>query len=156
MSARQSQPPKSTTPATPSNLRIPPLPPAAFYGQHNTPRPYTPTTTQLSVPYPAPPISLAVPQPAVASATPTAAPVTKGTGGRKPQTLRGAFTKECEPYNVRVWNVMPIGLSYRGIPVRALMYAFGDDASPAPDTVNVMEEMVIEYIGQLVCSKYYS
>ncbi|KAF9521120.1 hypothetical protein BS47DRAFT_1335221 [Hydnum rufescens UP504] len=96
MSARPSQPPKSTTPATPSNLRNPPLPPAAFYGQHNAPRP-------------------------------PLAPAAKGTGGRKPQTLRGAFTKE----------------------LRALMYAFGDDASPAPDTVNVMEEMVIEYIGQL-------
>lgn len=37
-----------------------------------------------------------------------------------------------------------------GFKVRPLMYAFGDDPNPAPDTVNVMEEIVIEYIQQLV------
>ena len=34
--------------------------------------------------------------------------------------------------------------------VHALMYACGDDANPASDTVNVMEEILIEYIEQLV------
>jgi len=32
------------------------------------------------------------------------------------------------------------------------MFAFGDDASPAPDSVNVMEEIVIEFIQQLCTS----
>ncbi|KAI0665176.1 transcription initiation factor IID 18 kDa subunit, partial [Cubamyces menziesii] len=30
--------------------------------------------------------------------------------------------------------------------VRNLMYGFGDDRNPANDTVNVMEEILIEYI----------
>lgn len=34
--------------------------------------------------------------------------------------------------------------------VHALMYACGDDVNPASDSVNVMEEIVIEYIEQLV------
>ncbi len=29
------------------------------------------------------------------------------------------------------------------------MFSFGDDASPAPDSVNVMEEIVIEFVQQL-------
>jgi len=38
--------------------------------------------------------------------------------------VRGTFTKE----------------------LKNLMYGFGDDRNPANDTVNVMEEMLIEYI----------
>lgn len=30
------------------------------------------------------------------------------------------------------------------------MYATGDDPNPAPDTVNVMEEILLEYITDLV------
>lgn len=48
-------------------------------------------------------------------------------GGRKPMSLRGAFSKE----------------------LHALMYACGDDANPASDTINVMEEILIEYIEHL-------
>jgi len=32
------------------------------------------------------------------------------------------------------------------------MYGFGDDRNPANDTVNVMEEILIEYITDVVCS----
>ncbi|KAI0670293.1 transcription initiation factor IID, 18kD subunit-domain-containing protein [Trametes maxima] len=45
-------------------------------------------------------------------------------GGRKGSSYRGMFTKE----------------------LRNLMYGFGDDRNPANDTVNVMEEILIEYI----------
>lgn len=31
-----------------------------------------------------------------------------------------------------------------------MMYGFGDDRSPASDTVNVMEEILVEYITDLV------
>jgi hypothetical protein len=34
--------------------------------------------------------------------------------------------------------------------VRNLMYGFGDDRNPAPDTVGVMEEILIEYIVDVV------
>jgi transcription initiation factor TFIID subunit 13 len=35
-------------------------------------------------------------------------------------------------------------------PVRNLMYGFGDDRNPANDTVNVMEEILTEYIVDVV------
>ena len=31
------------------------------------------------------------------------------------------------------------------------MYGFGDDRNPANDTVGVMEEILIEYITDVVC-----
>ena len=34
--------------------------------------------------------------------------------------------------------------------VRNLMYGFGDDRNPANDTVNVMEEILVEYIVDMV------
>ncbi|KAJ7449840.1 transcription initiation factor IID, 18kD subunit-domain-containing protein [Mycena latifolia] len=47
-----------------------------------------------------------------------------GRGSRKQPSVRGLFTKE----------------------LKNLMYGFGDDRNPATDTVNVMEEILIEYI----------
>ncbi|KAJ7866380.1 transcription initiation factor IID, 18kD subunit-domain-containing protein [Mycena olivaceomarginata] len=47
-----------------------------------------------------------------------------GRGARKQSSLRGSYTKE----------------------LKNLMYGFGDDRNPANDTVNVMEEILIEYI----------
>lgn len=35
------------------------------------------------------------------------------------------------------------------------MYGFGDDRNPANDAVNVMEEILIEYITDVVCSHLY-
>ena len=37
------------------------------------------------------------------------------------------------------------------ITVKNLMYGFGDDRNPANDTVGVMEEILIEYITDVVC-----
>ncbi|KAF9012510.1 transcription initiation factor IID, 18kD subunit-domain-containing protein [Cyathus striatus] len=50
-----------------------------------------------------------------------------GRGSRRQSHLRGLFTKE----------------------LRNLMYGFGDDRNPANDTVNVMEEILIEYITDI-------
>ncbi|EIW85163.1 transcription initiation factor IID 18 kDa subunit, partial [Coniophora puteana RWD-64-598 SS2] len=46
---------------------------------------------------------------------------------RKPANYRGLFTKE----------------------LKNLMYGFGDDRNPASDTVNVMEEMLVEFIADV-------
>lgn len=35
--------------------------------------------------------------------------------------------------------------------MKNLMYGFGDDRNPGSDTVNVMEEMLIEFIVDVVC-----
>ncbi|KAF5377023.1 hypothetical protein D9757_001861 [Collybiopsis confluens] len=47
-----------------------------------------------------------------------------GRGGKRPSSTKGLFAKE----------------------LRNLMYGFGDDRNPANDTVNVMEEILVEYI----------
>ena len=55
-----------------------------------------------------------------------------------------------------VFQGMYVWLSFFGVsvshsfPVRNLMYGFGDDRNPANDTVNVMEEILIEYITDVV------
>ncbi|CAA7264309.1 unnamed protein product [Cyclocybe aegerita] len=49
---------------------------------------------------------------------------TGGRGGRRQSNFKGLFTKE----------------------LKNLMYGFGDDRNPSNDTVNVMEEILIEYI----------
>lgn len=36
------------------------------------------------------------------------------------------------------------------VPVRNLMFGFGDDRNPSNDTVNVMEEILVEYIADVV------
>ncbi|GBC26054.2 transcription initiation factor TFIID subunit 13 [Rhizophagus irregularis DAOM 181602=DAOM 197198] len=47
--------------------------------------------------------------------------------GRPPKGNKGVFTKD----------------------LRLLMYGFGDEPDPAPDTVNVMEELVNDYITEM-------
>ncbi|CAG8505787.1 546_t:CDS:2 [Paraglomus occultum] len=47
--------------------------------------------------------------------------------GRPPKEKKGLFAKD----------------------LRLLMYGFGDVVNPAPDTVNVLEEMVIDYITDM-------
>ncbi|KAF9264649.1 TFIID-18kDa-domain-containing protein [Marasmius fiardii PR-910] len=58
----------------------------------------------------------------------TASSTGGGRTGKKQSHIKGLFNKE----------------------LRNLMYGFGDDRNPANDTVNVMEEILIEYI-QDVC-----
>ncbi|KAG6832132.1 hypothetical protein H0H87_002444 [Tephrocybe sp. NHM501043] len=52
-----------------------------------------------------------------------------GRGSRK-QSTKGLFTKE----------------------LKSIMYGFGDDRNPANDTVNVMEEILVEYITDVCTS----
>jgi len=49
---------------------------------------------------------------------------TTARGSRKQSSFKGLFTKE----------------------LKSIMYGFGDDRNPANDTVNVMEEILVEYI----------
>ncbi|KAF9530931.1 transcription initiation factor IID, 18kD subunit-domain-containing protein, partial [Crepidotus variabilis] len=53
-----------------------------------------------------------------------------GKGSKRQSNMRGLFTKD----------------------LRNLMYGFGDDRNPSNDTVNVMEEILIEYITD-VCQQ---
>ena len=67
--------------------------------------------------------------------------------GRKGSSYRGLFTKE------RTYATAPFAQTAAQLPrgaVRNLMYGFGDDRNPANDTVNVMEEILIEYIVDVV------
>ena len=69
-----------------------------------------------------------------------------GRGGKRQSNLRGLFTKECTVL-VILFIFSPVLRSHL---VRSLMYGFGDDRNPANDTVNVMEEILIEYITDVV------
>ena len=70
-----------------------------------------------------------------------------GRGGRRQSNLKGLFTKECE---FVLFFGLPSSIDTQWITVKNLMYGFGDDRNPASDTVNVMEEILIEYITDVV------
>jgi len=38
--------------------------------------------------------------------------------------------------------------------VKLLMYAFGDDPNPAPESVAVLEDIVTEYINEMVSTHF--
>lgn len=59
--------------------------------------------------------------------------------------LRGCLRK-----NVRLASIFVDNTMLRVCSVKNLMYGFGDDRNPANDTVNVMEEILIEYITDVV------
>ncbi|KAG9019636.1 hypothetical protein FRB90_011982 [Tulasnella sp. 427] len=87
----------------------------------------TPVTPAVQPPLPALTTVLAA---AAAQHAPAPAVTTAARGpGRKPTTFKGAFVKD----------------------LRNMMYGFGDDPNPAPDTVNVMEEILMEFIAD-VCA----
>ncbi|KAF7322995.1 hypothetical protein HMN09_00079200 [Mycena chlorophos] len=128
------QPPPPTTPyAYPY-----PYAPGTPYGAA-TPYPYgygyayyqPPAAAQAAPTLPRPPVTpVAPPKPApkAVSFESNSTVAAAGSGGaaarRKQASVRGLFTKE----------------------LKNLMYGFGDDRDPANDTVNVMEEILIEYI----------
>ena len=99
-----------------------------------------PKTTSFSSYTPAPQVR--------ETATAAATPATTGRVRHKQQAnFKGLFTKERE---YAVPDVFLI-LSHANDPaVKSLMYGFGDDRNPATDTVNVMEEILIEYITDVV------
>jgi transcription initiation factor TFIID subunit 13 len=70
-----------------------------------------------------------------------------GRGPRKQVNHKGLFSKECEI----VRPFMCYVFIHLQILVKNLMYGFGDDRNPGNDTVNVMEEILIEFIIDVVC-----
>ena len=111
--------------------------------------PYTPTST--STPQRTTTFTAYAPNYAKESVSSSTTQTGTGRGGRRQANLKGLFTKECKlnfylkPRKVFIEQV--------AIPtVKNLMYGFGDDRNPANDAVSVMEEILIEYITDVVCS----
>ena len=71
-----------------------------------------------------------------------------GRGARKQVNIKGLFTKE------REYSFLGLKNSNQNSSVKNLMYGFGDDRNPANDTVNVMEEILVEYITDVVRPSY--
>ncbi|KAG7092492.1 hypothetical protein E1B28_008843 [Marasmius oreades] len=88
----------------------------------------TPTAASPTVPAQAPRSTTFSSYTSYTRETAASAPTTGGRTGKKQPNIKGLFNKE----------------------LRNLMYGFGDDRNPSNDTVNVMEEILIEYI-QDVC-----
>lgn len=66
---------------------------------------------------------------------------------KKQSNLKGLFTKErASQPRVVVYNSW---FNFYSL-VRNLMFGFGDDRNPSSDTVNVMEEILVEYIADVV------
>jgi transcription initiation factor TFIID subunit 13 len=75
--------------------------------------------------------------------------VTSGSSARaykKQSNLKGLFTKE------RASDLASPDAAHGStfVLVRNLMFGFGDDRNPSNDTVNVMEEILVEYIADIV------
>lgn len=75
-----------------------------------------------------------------------------GTGGgrsaRRGASYKGLFTKEreCAPLSLCGFRLNSPLYTI----VKNLLYGFGDDRNPASDTVNVMEEILVEFILDVV------
>jgi transcription initiation factor TFIID subunit 13 len=109
--------------------------------------PYTPTAT-TPIPQRTTTFTAYAPNYAkenVSSSTQTGA----GRGGRRQSNLKGLFTKE-RKLNFFLSEIFLQNIRLYII-VKNLMYGFGDDRNPANDTVGVMEEILIEYITDVVC-----
>ncbi|PFH54329.1 hypothetical protein AMATHDRAFT_135314 [Amanita thiersii Skay4041] len=106
---------------------VPQHPQTTIHPQRTQTQTPTPTTTPSTTPA-APPIpqrtSTFTPYTPSYLRENAAAAAGTGRGSRRQSNLKGLFTKE----------------------LRSLMYGFGDDRNPANDTVNVMEEILVEYI----------
>jgi hypothetical protein len=99
------------------------------------PRPHNGLLSQLIIPH-----------------TPVTAPGLAWQLARLPaHTKNSPTSKDCLRKNVRsipssrVWP-----LTQPFVPVRNLMFGFGDDRNPSNDTLNVMEEILVEYIADIV------
>ena len=66
---------------------------------------------------------------------------------KKQSNLKGLFTKERASQSHLVVSSSRLNLDSL---VRNLMFGFGDDRNPSNDTVNVMEEILVEYIADVV------
>ncbi|KAG9123600.1 hypothetical protein FRC07_014582 [Ceratobasidium sp. 392] len=131
--ATTTAPATTTTPATTTSTATP-----QYYPQHPLIRPPIQFTTTPGPPLtPRPSTSTATTsttRPAAASATSTARPTPPTTSFvsnvaaakqvKKTPALKGTFVKDLRP----------------------MMHAFGDHPNPAPDTVSVMEEILMDYM----------
>ena len=131
------------------------------YGLPHAPQPVHPQrpVTQTPAPMTAPLPSLAVSHTTTLPRTSTFTPYTResaavaasggaaGRGSRKQSTVKGLFTKERETREPVPYAKTPLNPCF---PVKSLMYGFGDDRNPASDSVNVMEEILVEYITDVV------
>ena len=91
-------------------------------------------------------------------------PITLYTPANLPQLLRrlappladtknSLTSRDCLPKSVRSVSSRDCHLlltNKRIVSVRNLMFGFGDDRNPSSDTVNVMEEILVEYIADVV------
>ncbi|KAJ3725923.1 transcription initiation factor IID, 18kD subunit-domain-containing protein [Lentinula raphanica] len=119
--ARPAQPVAQTTATVPTAT---PIPTYSTQSTYSTQRPstYTPYTSY------------------------TTSSTTTSRSSRKQSSTKGLFTKERQSiYHLRSWFLLKIS----HLLVRNLMYGFGDDRNPANDTVNVMEEILVEYIADV-------
>ena len=66
---------------------------------------------------------------------------------KKQSNFKGLFTKERACQSCLVMYSSRFNLHFQ---VRNLMFGFGDDRNPSNDTVNVMEEILVEYIADVV------
>ncbi|OBZ75151.1 Transcription initiation factor TFIID subunit 13 [Grifola frondosa] len=107
--------------------------------------PQQPVHTPLAAPKPSVTPTSVVATPAVAT-TATATPAVAIPAPTRPAPTTSTYT--FTPTYARE-SVAAAG-SGGATRVRNLMYGFGDDRNPANDTVNVMEEILIEYIVDVV------
>jgi transcription initiation factor TFIID subunit 13 len=75
-----------------------------------------------------------------------------GRGGRRQSNLKGLFTKERKLNSFFLTQTKCFKAIHT---VKNLMYGFGDERNPANDTVSVMEEILIEYITDVVCLFFF-
>jgi transcription initiation factor TFIID subunit 13 len=118
-----------------------------------TPAPVTSTaTTTAATVTPAPPqrsttFTTYNPSVYVRDNTQTAASTSyTGSKSKRQSNMRGLFAKECQ--NLHYTFEIPSRANLNS--VKSLMYGFGDDRNPSNDTVAVMEEILIEYIADVV------
>ncbi|TCD71878.1 hypothetical protein EIP91_000010 [Steccherinum ochraceum] len=125
--AHQQQQPAAIAPRPPAQTTAAPATPAATTAAAST------STSQAATATSSAPIQVAPQRPVTSTSTFTYAPTqtreTYGAGStsrsfRKQASHRGLFTRE----------------------LRNLMYGFGDDRNPSNDSVNVLEEILVEYI----------
>jgi transcription initiation factor TFIID subunit 13 len=108
----------------------------------------TPAPVTAHIPSPAVQPTTAPPRPSTFTSytRESAASGVTGRGSRKQSTVKGLFTKERE---IEI-DVLCYDATNLPFPVKSLMYGFGDDRNPATDSVNVMEEILVEYITDVV------
>ncbi|TFK29963.1 TFIID-18kDa-domain-containing protein [Coprinopsis marcescibilis] len=119
--------------------------------QSPLPTPTVPTPTVAHVATPAVATSVVPATPTAHSAT-TPRPTTTTFSTYTPAYAREPVQASSSSHNVGATRGSKRQSNMRGLfskDLRSLMYGFGDDRNPSNDTVNVMEEILIEYIADV-------